>query len=282
MLDLFPMTHHVEAVTRFVAAATDRVGRLAHDACCNRSCPTTSRGAVADGAAGRRPRVDDLLQPRPAVAGQRRGARPLPGAIRARGAVPAVTAVLDGVARVGLDADEHAAILGPARKVAERDLAVAVAQQWAFGATTVSASVALAAAVGHRGVRHRRDRRRAPRGRADRRRQRRSRCAGPPPGRHRVRRGEGVPRPAAHARVPRDGRCSGARLAARLVPGVLHALVGAAACRIGSSRRPRWRRCCAIAPGERSGVLVGVPIPEADELDPAELDAVLDGRARRL
>lgn len=69
-------------------------------------------------------------------------------AIRDGGAVPAVTAVLDGVARVGLDASEHARILGPARKVAERDLAVALAQRWEFGATTVSASVALAAHAG--------------------------------------------------------------------------------------------------------------------------------------
>jgi pseudouridine-5'-phosphate glycosidase len=68
--------------------------------------------------------------------------------IRAGGAVPAVTAVLDGVARVGLYADEHPRILGPARKVAERDLPVAVAQEWECGATTVSASVALAAAGG--------------------------------------------------------------------------------------------------------------------------------------
>ena len=69
-------------------------------------------------------------------------------AIRRGGAVPAVTAVLDGVARVGLYADEHPRILGTARKVAERDVAVAVAQEWEFGATTVSASVALAAASG--------------------------------------------------------------------------------------------------------------------------------------
>jgi pseudouridine-5'-phosphate glycosidase len=69
-------------------------------------------------------------------------------AIEAAGATPAVTAVLDGVARVGLHPDEHARILGPARKAAERDLAVAVAQSWDFGATTVSASVALAAAAG--------------------------------------------------------------------------------------------------------------------------------------
>lgn len=69
-------------------------------------------------------------------------------AVRAAGAVPAVTAVLDGVARVGLADREHRRILGAARKAAERDLAVAVAQRWDFGATTVSASVALAAAAG--------------------------------------------------------------------------------------------------------------------------------------
>ena len=48
------------------------------------------------------------------------------GAIRQGGAVPAITAVLDGVPRVGLAADEHERILGPARKAAERDLAVAI------------------------------------------------------------------------------------------------------------------------------------------------------------
>lgn len=69
-------------------------------------------------------------------------------AIEAQGAVAAVTAVLDGVARVGLTADEHERILGDANKVAERDLPVAIAQAWEFGATTVSASVALAAAAG--------------------------------------------------------------------------------------------------------------------------------------
>lgn len=69
-------------------------------------------------------------------------------AIRRRGVVPAVTAVLDGVARVGLEPGEEQRILGPARKVAERDMAVAMAQNWDFGATTVSASVALAASAG--------------------------------------------------------------------------------------------------------------------------------------
>ncbi len=64
------------------------------------------------------------------------------------GAVPALTAVLDGRPRVGLATSEHERILGPGRKAAERDLAVAIAQAWDFGATTVSASLALAAAAG--------------------------------------------------------------------------------------------------------------------------------------
>lgn len=70
------------------------------------------------------------------------------GAVREGGAVPAITAVIDGVARVGLEVEEHDLVLGPARKCAERDLAVAIAQRWPVGATTVSASVALAAAAG--------------------------------------------------------------------------------------------------------------------------------------
>ena len=69
-------------------------------------------------------------------------------AVRAGGAVPAVTAVLDGVVRLGLTDDEHERILGPARKAAERDVAVAVGQRWDVGATTVSASVAIAASAG--------------------------------------------------------------------------------------------------------------------------------------
>lgn len=69
-------------------------------------------------------------------------------AIRSAGAVPAVTVVLDGVVRVGLSASEQQRVLGPARKAAERDVAVAIAQRWEVGATTVSASVAIAAAAG--------------------------------------------------------------------------------------------------------------------------------------
>lgn len=69
-------------------------------------------------------------------------------AVRSSGAVPAVTAVIDGVARVGLEPSEHARILGEARKTSERELGIAVGQGWEVGATTVSASVALCAAAG--------------------------------------------------------------------------------------------------------------------------------------
>lgn len=68
--------------------------------------------------------------------------------LRSLGVTPAITAVLDGVARVGLDDHEHERILGPARKVGERELALAVGQKWAVGATTVSASLTLAALAG--------------------------------------------------------------------------------------------------------------------------------------
>jgi pseudouridine-5'-phosphate glycosidase len=69
-------------------------------------------------------------------------------AIRKAGAVPAITAVIDGVARVGLNESEHERILGPAKKAGERELALAIAQQWSVGATTVSASLLLAARAG--------------------------------------------------------------------------------------------------------------------------------------
>ncbi len=56
--------------------------------------------------------------------------------------------MLDGVARVGVDPEDHARICGPARKAAARDLAVAIGQGWEYGATTVSAALMLAARDG--------------------------------------------------------------------------------------------------------------------------------------
>jgi pseudouridine-5'-phosphate glycosidase len=69
-------------------------------------------------------------------------------AVVAAGAVPALTVVLDGVARVGVEDADLPRVLAADRKAGERDLAVAVAQRWPAAATTVSASVALAAAAG--------------------------------------------------------------------------------------------------------------------------------------
>jgi pseudouridine-5'-phosphate glycosidase len=69
-------------------------------------------------------------------------------AVRAGGALPALTAVLDGVARVGVDHTGFDGVLSADRKVGERDLPVAVVQCWPAAGTTVSASLALAAAAG--------------------------------------------------------------------------------------------------------------------------------------
>jgi pseudouridine-5'-phosphate glycosidase len=58
--------------------------------------------------------------------------------------------VLDGVARIGLEPDEHERILTCGNKVAERDLPFAVGGRWSCGVTTVSASLRLAALAGIR------------------------------------------------------------------------------------------------------------------------------------
>ncbi len=69
-------------------------------------------------------------------------------AVRAGGAVPALTVVLDGEARVGVDGSEWDRILGADRKLGSRDVPVAVAGGWPTGATTVSGALSLAAAAG--------------------------------------------------------------------------------------------------------------------------------------
>jgi pseudouridine-5'-phosphate glycosidase len=69
-------------------------------------------------------------------------------AVRAGGAEPALTAILDGIARVGIEPADEPRVLGASTKVAERDLAVAIARGIATGVTTVSASLALAHVAG--------------------------------------------------------------------------------------------------------------------------------------
>jgi pseudouridine-5'-phosphate glycosidase len=82
----------------------------------------------------------------PAEAGEEALRRCL-AAVRQKGAVPALTAVLDGALRVGLGEGERARVLELETKLAERDLPAAAAAG-ASGATTVSAALALAARAG--------------------------------------------------------------------------------------------------------------------------------------
>ena len=69
-------------------------------------------------------------------------------AVRRSGAVPALTAVLDGVIWAGVPEQLHERVLGATVKVAARDLAVASSQRIVAGATTVSSSVLIAHKVG--------------------------------------------------------------------------------------------------------------------------------------
>ena len=71
-------------------------------------------------------------------------------AVESEGATPAVLGVVDGELCVGLSAAELERILETDRKTAERDLPLAVAKKYPVGATTVSASLALAYAAGIR------------------------------------------------------------------------------------------------------------------------------------
>lgn len=192
-------------------------------------------------------------------------------AIRAGGAVPALTAVLDGRWRVGLDPGEHERVLGGDAKVAERDLAVAAAQGWAVGVTTVSATVALAHLAGvavfstggiggvHRGAEHT---------------------------------GDISADLDALARHPVVTVCAGAKAFLDL-PRTLEHLETVGVPVLGwrhddfpafytrSSGLPvphrvesatEVARVHAARPRQETGVLLTVPIPERDELDAAELD----------
>jgi len=69
-------------------------------------------------------------------------------AVRNAGAVPALTAVIDGVIWAGVPEEMEERVLGASVKVAARDLGAVSAQRLAVGATTVSASLAIADQVG--------------------------------------------------------------------------------------------------------------------------------------
>ena len=69
-------------------------------------------------------------------------------AIRAAGATPALTAVIDGTICAGVSEELHERVLSSSVKVAARDLAVANSQGLSEGATTVSSAVVIADSVG--------------------------------------------------------------------------------------------------------------------------------------
>ena len=69
-------------------------------------------------------------------------------AIRDGGAIPALTAVIDGIGVVGVEAGDIDRVLAGSAKVAARDLPFAVATSLDVGVTTVSATVTLVAAAG--------------------------------------------------------------------------------------------------------------------------------------
>jgi pseudouridine-5'-phosphate glycosidase len=82
------------------------------------------------------------------IPANRSAAERMVGAVTRSGALPAITAVTQGVATLGLDDAELERFLARdgVRKVASRDLPVAMAQR-ADGATTVSASLCIAGAA---------------------------------------------------------------------------------------------------------------------------------------
>jgi pseudouridylate synthase len=71
-------------------------------------------------------------------------------AIRAQGAVPAMTAVIDGRPVVGVTDAQLERVLGSTKKCAERDIPIAIARKWDVGVTTVSGTLALCVAAGVR------------------------------------------------------------------------------------------------------------------------------------
>ena len=71
-------------------------------------------------------------------------------AIRAAGAIPAVTGVLDGRLIAGVEQQEVERILEGDWKLAERDLPIAIARGATIGVSTVSATVAIAHLAGIR------------------------------------------------------------------------------------------------------------------------------------
>ena len=107
-------------------------------------------GSVADALANGRPVValeSSVLAQGLPIPANREAATRMTAAVERSGAVPAVTAVVGGRCTLGLEPPELERFLqrDGIRKVAARDLPVAIAQKW-DGATTVAASLCIAGA----------------------------------------------------------------------------------------------------------------------------------------
>jgi pseudouridylate synthase len=196
-------------------------------------------------------------------------------AIRSRDAVPALTAVLDGVWRVGIDPFEEDRVLAATRKMAERDLGVAAAMRWDVGVTTVSAALALTHRAGLEVF-----------------------ATGGIGGVHRgaERTGDISADLDALASHPIVTVCAGAKAFLDLprtleyletagvpVLGWRHDWFPAFYVRSSGLPVPHRIETAAQAAGvltcrlrSQTGVLLTVPIPEADELDPTRLDACIE------
>ena len=70
--------------------------------------------------------------------------------LRDQGVVPAVSAVIDGELRLGLEESEYDKIFSASTKVSVRDLPLAIGQKLDVGVTTVSASLAIAHTAGEK------------------------------------------------------------------------------------------------------------------------------------
>jgi pseudouridylate synthase len=71
-------------------------------------------------------------------------------AIRSRGGVPAMTAIIDGRPVIGITDAQLERVLSSTKKCAERDIPIAIARKWDVGVTTVSGTLALCVAAGIR------------------------------------------------------------------------------------------------------------------------------------
>jgi pseudouridine-5'-phosphate glycosidase len=116
------------------------------------SAPVRLLPEVADAIAARRPIValeSSVLAQGLPVPANRQAAQLMLGAVRSRGAVPAITAVVRGTPTLGLEPGELEEFLrrDGVEKVSARDLAAAIVRG-ANGATTVAGAIALASLAG--------------------------------------------------------------------------------------------------------------------------------------